>query len=425
MDEATAALDGLSFASATDEVVADIDKVTAALQKIDPNALPDPVRRQLKSAVAVLPTDFDPIVQTITTRFDDLVEAGPRPFLVSIKDKPQLLADHIEDFAPEKLIGDKLAGPYGALIDELATFRPSQLLQPVRDALAELVERLEALNPAALLAPLDNLHAELLAGFSRLDPTELIGPLAEQVNAAIDGVVARLPVDAIFDRIDRVLQMLQTILSSLDAARGVIDKAATMLGGLGSADAQVRQLVDAVLARISQITNLEPLSAAFAHVAQALASVGGAGIEQAVGAPLASLLARLGSLDPGRPARRGRAGVSRLSPSHRRGAARICPAHAVLAFLDAFNPLAVTFARPFTALQAWRAQLAGTQASLLAFLPAWDALYLRADGPFADFLRAGISATELRQILGETIASSFDAPLQGGLWADRADSAAR
>ena len=280
MDQAATALDSLSFTSVTDEVVADIDKVTAALKKIDPNALPDAVRGQLKSAVAVLPTDFDPIVQTITTKFDDVVDTGPKPFLTSIQDKPELLATRIQDFAPEKLVGDKLAGPYESLIEELAGFKPSQLLAPVRTALNDLTTRLHALDPGPLLAPLESLHADLLAKFAKLDPTQLIGPISGQVSDAIDAALSKVPADAIFDQIDRVLSFIQTVVGSVDAVRTLLQKLTGLLDGLVSPEHQVQQLLAPILSRIAQLPAPDALSAAFSSIRDAVSDVEGPAIVQ-------------------------------------------------------------------------------------------------------------------------------------------------
>ena len=93
LDQAAAALRSLSLRPVTDTVIADIEKVTKTLEKVDPESLPDPVRGALKAAVSVSPSDFTPITRTFTGRFDDLVESGPKPLLTAIRDQPQALVD--------------------------------------------------------------------------------------------------------------------------------------------------------------------------------------------------------------------------------------------------------------------------------------------------------------------------------------------
>jgi hypothetical protein len=411
IDQATTALEGLSFTSVTDQVVADIDKVSAALKKIDPNALPAPVRGQLKSAVAVLPTDFDPIVETITSRFDDLIASGPEPFLTSIQDKPDQLAARVQDFAPKKLVGDKLAQPYQSLIQELADFQPSQLLKPVQDSLDDLTDRLHALDPSALLAPLDTLHADLVAAFTKLDPAELIKPVSDQLSAAIDLVVSKLPADDVFNALDPALNFLQTLVDSLDAVRAVLEKLKDMLDGLSSPEQQVQQLLDPILARFGQLPDPAPLAQAFASVRGAVEDVKATGLQQTLFVPLETLQSRLNDLDPNHL----HSGVVRAYRDLPRAAVNNLPEpprSQVLAFLDAFDPSTPAFARPFSQLQTWRTQLADQRTRLNDFLAGWDALYHRPDGPFAEFARDSISVSELRDLLVETVTSSFTGPMK-------------
>ncbi|HEY1294523.1 MAG TPA: hypothetical protein VGJ60_15710 [Chloroflexota bacterium] len=411
IDQATTALDGLSFTTVTDQVVADIDKVTTALKKIDPNALPDAVRGQLKSAVAVLPTDFDPIVETITSKFDDLIASGPEPFLLSIQDKPDQLAARVQDFAPKKLIGDKLAAPYQSLIQDLADFQPSQLLKPVQDSLDDLTDRLQALDPAALLAPLDTLHADLVSAFAKLDPAELIQPVSDKLSGAIDLVVSRLPTDDLVSALDPALGFLQTLIGGLDAVRTVLQKLKGMLDGLTSPEQQVQALLDPILTRLGQLPDPTPLEQGFAAIRAAVGEVTAAGLRQAVLVPVDSLQARLNELDPTRVY----GGVVRAYRDFPTNAIDTLPQPQrgeIRAFLDVFDPSSPAFARPFSQLQTWRTQLADQRTRLDDFLAGWDALYHRSDGPFSEFLRDNISVPDLRDLLAETVTSSFAGPMK-------------
>ncbi len=411
LDEAAAALKAISFSSVTDEVVADIGKVTAALQKIDPNALPDALRGQLKSAVAVLPTDFDPIVKTISDQFDELMESGPKPFLATIQDKPDLLATRIQDFSPEKLVGDKLAGPYSSLIEELADFRPSQLLTPVQDALDGVAERLEAMNPGKLLEPVESLHADLLNGFSKLDPAELIAPVAEQFSSVIDLVVGAVPANDLLDALDPVLGFVQTLVDRLDAVRSVLQKLTDLLHGLTSPEQQVQQLLAPIVTRIGQLADSAALSPAFDQIREAVTAVNGSSLQNVLLTPLDTLQARLNDLDPSRL----HAAVVRAYRDFPRAAVDGLPTPQrtqVQAFLDAFDPRTPVFSRPFSTLQTWRGQIDEQRAALVAFFPTWDALYHRPDGPLSEFVRDGIATDELRDMLEETLTSAFAGPMK-------------
>jgi len=48
----------------------------------------------------------------------------------------------------------------------------------------------------------------------------------------------------------------------------------------------------------------------------------------------------------------------------------------------------------------------------VAFFPTWDALYHRPDGPLSEFVRDGIATDELRDMLAETLTSTFAGPMK-------------
>jgi len=411
LDEAAQTLEALSFKTVTDAVVSDIEGVTAALEKIDPDALPDALRGQLRSVVAVLPTDFTPIAGKVTDTFDELVAAGPKPLLLAIQDKPELLATRIQALAPEKLIGDSLSAPYEAFVGELAAFKPSSVLAPVNDALDDLKQRLEELSPGSLLEPLDELHAELVAAFGKLDPADLIEPLSAQVTGLIDLLVEKLPTDALFDQVDGVLASVQSTLASVDAARAVLRTFTTMLDGFDSPEQQLQQLLDPVLDKVVAIPNVAILQPAFTQVRDAVTAVRGPQLQPAVVGPLDALVARLDTLDPSHL----HGALVKAYRDFPRAAVEAPPASAqktqILNFLNAFDPLSPAIARPFTALQTWRTQLVAARVPLVQLFASWDGLYHRPDGPFAEFLRDGITTAELRTMLGEAIASTLGPPL--------------
>jgi hypothetical protein len=361
--------------------------------------------------VAVLPTDFTPIAGKVTDTFDELVAAGPKPLLLAIQDKPEQLATRIQELAPEKLIGDSLSAPYQAFVGELAGFKPSSVLAPVDEALDDLKQRLEGLSPGALLEPLDELHEELVAAFGKLDPADLIEPLSAQISALIESLVEKVPTDDLFDQVDGVLAAVQSTLASVDAARAALRSFATMLDGFGSPEQQLQQLLDPVLDKVAAIPNVGVLQPAFAQVRDAVTAVKGPQLQSAVVGPLDALVARLDALDPSHL----HGALVKAYRDFPRAAVEALPASAqktqVLNFLNAFDPLSPAVARPFTALQTWRAQLVAARGTLVGLFASWDGLYHRPDGPFAEFLRDGITTAELREMLGEAVATTLGPPL--------------
>jgi len=411
LDQAAAALRSLSLRPVTDAVIADIEKVTQTLQKVDPNSLPDPVRGALKAAVSVLPSDFTPITETLTGRFDDLVESGPKPLLIAIRDQPQALVTRIQTFSPASVVGDQLSGPYQDLVGELAAFKPSDLLEPVHQALDDLQNRLQELSPGALLQPLDELHASLTTAFANLNPTALIAPLTEQIDGVIDSVVARIPEDAIFGAIQPVLTTIDRLTNTVSVVRALLDRLHGMLD-VGTPDQQLQQLIDGVLSKVSQIPDLNVLQPGFTAVRQALAATRAASLQTQLFTPIGTLGGRLDALDPVRL----HTSVVRAYRDFPRSAVEALPASPqrdqILAFLNGFDPLAVSFARPFAALQDVRTQLDAEQARINDFLGGWDGLYHRPSGPLAEFDRDSVSAQQLRDLLRDAIDPEFIQPLR-------------
>jgi hypothetical protein len=410
LDQAAQALRSLSLKPVTDAVIADIEKVTQTLEKIDPDTLPDPLRDALRAAVSVLPTDFTPITHALTERFDDLVESGPKPLLISIQDQPQALVTRIQTFSPTSLIGDQISAPYQQLVGELAAFKPSDLLEPVHQGLDDLQARLQEMSPGSLLQPLEELHDSLVAAFANLSPTSLIAPLTSQVDGVIDTVVARIPEDEIVNAIQPVLTVIQDVTNTVSIVRALFERLQGMLD-VGTPEQQIEQLVSGVLAKVDQIPNLAVLQPGFAGVREALAASRAAQLQPQVLSPLGVLVDRVTTLDPARL----HASVVRAYRDFPRSTVQALPPSPerdqILSFLNTFDPLATSFARPFAGLQDWRAQLDTERTRLVDFFAGWDGLYHRPDGPLADFDRDGVTAQQLRDLLRDAIEPDFVQPL--------------
>ena len=412
LSDAVTALEELGFQPVTDAVVGEIEDLAGALRKIDLSSLPAPVRAALRAALAALPSAFQPIIDDLTSRFDELIEAGPAALLGPLRQQPEQLAQRVRELAPEQLIGERLSAPYQQLIESLATFRPSALLTPVEVALGTLAERLQALDPARLLAPLEGLYEDLTEAFARLDPRRLTEPLAELTGAVVDPIAAAIPQDEIFDPIDAVLAKIEQLLAAGEGAQTLLIKLTDLFAGLGGAQAQVRALIGPVLDLVDQIPDPASLEPPFAAVGEALDSITGAPLLIALTTPIDALDARLGELSPG-PLHRDlvrayrdlrRSAVVALPPSPERDQ--------VLAFLDDFDPLAAAFAGPFSALATWRSELGERQTALADFFPGWDTRHHGADGPFAEFRRQSVGTAELRELLSDAVGSSFSGPLE-------------
>ncbi len=411
LDEAALALRELSFRPVTELVIAEIEDLTVEIRQIDVSALPDLLRTALRSALAVLPTDFQPITDALTQSFDDLMEAGPKPVLFAVKDGPEWLAGKVTEFSPENLIGDQISAPYQYLVGKLAAFKPSDLLKPVQKALEDLLERLQQLNPGPLLTPLEGLHRDLIAALDRLDPQVLVQPLSELVTSLVDEILKIVPQDEVFDQVDAVLETIDDYFGMAEALQGALGKLSRVLDGLEEPGSQVQELVDGILGIVDQIPDVGTLQPAFTAVSNAITATRSAGLAPRIAAPLAILTDGLVALDPGFL----HSALVRAYRDFPRATVEALPASEdrtlILGFLDGFNPLIPDFARPFSALQTWHTALNGAQAGLAEFFLRWDELYHRPGGPFAEFTGEGLTAAALRGMVGEAIEGELGRPL--------------
>ncbi len=369
------------------------------------------MRTALRSALAMLPSDLQPITDALTQSFDNLMEAGPKPVLSAVEDGPEWLAGKVTEFSPENLIGDQISVPYQDLVGKLAAFKPSDLLDPVQEALEDLLKRLQALNPGPLLAPLEGLHRDLMAALDKLDPQALVRPLSELVTSLVDAILKIVPLDEVFEQVDAVLRTIDEYFGVAAALQSALGKLSGVLDGLEEPGSPVQDLVDGVLGIVDQIPDVGALQPAFSAVSDAITATRSATLAPRIAAPLAILTDGLIALDPGTL-------HSTLVQAYRdfpRAAVEALPASEdrtlILAFLDGFNPLSPDFARPFRALQSWQAALNSSKAGLAEFFPRWDELYHRPGGPFAEFTGEGLSAEALRGMLGEAIESELGRPL--------------
>src|SRR5262249_26468925 len=94
VDAATQQIQNISFTPVTAQVIAGIDDITKILKAINPSVLSLPVKLALKAAVTALPGDLKPVTDPLVSEFDQLVDSGPKPLLVSVKAQPTNFLHH-------------------------------------------------------------------------------------------------------------------------------------------------------------------------------------------------------------------------------------------------------------------------------------------------------------------------------------------
>ena len=112
-------------------------------------------------------------------------------------------------------------------------FKPSALLDPVKQQLDQLKNRLkENVDPAKALAPLEPPFNELMAAFDSLKPDEIVKPLQDGIDSAVNAVFSAIPIDATFHEVDEALAKVQDAAAIGDRLVSVLQRVAHGAGGL-------------------------------------------------------------------------------------------------------------------------------------------------------------------------------------------------
>jgi hypothetical protein len=398
VDSVAQQIEALSFAPVTDQVIGVIGELTAALESIDPAELPAPAAAALSAAVTILPPDLAPVTEPIIVDFDGVIEAGPVVLVARIKQEPARLLEHVTQFEPARLIGDPLNAPFESLIRELEAFRPSELLRPLDDALAEFRQTLlRSASPSIALAPLDAPFAEVTAALGRLDPQQLTQPIEDALSETIDRLMSVLPVQDLFDTIDAVLNAVRRALNTSDGVVALLRRVHGIVEALGTAEADLQSWIDEVLDKIEQVPDAAALNTGVVALRDAVDAIRGTARLARFDSLTATSRASLDAAD----------GTNRLSAvitaynGISRPALEAMPDSAartaLLAALDRVNPLDPNWGAPWKALGDVRAGVVTARSNLEASATDWDERFLPAGGTLLSLRRDSATPADLRQ----------------------------
>jgi hypothetical protein len=409
IEDTAQALEAVSFAPLTDQVIAEIDKLTAAFQALDTSQLSTPVQLSLQAALAILPSDLTPIADALSARLEQAIVTGPLSLLQTVQQQPQILLNQVRAFEPGTLLGSAISTPYHNLLAQMNAFKPSALLNLAATELETLKARLQAsANPGQLLAPLVPLFTSLLSAFDQLRPETVTAPLQTALQEAIGVVVQALPIDATFAQLDAVLQAVEQATHLGTDTVSLLQRIVNTLSGLAHPRAQMDAWMDAVLTNVNNIDDASPLQPVFDAIDTALDKTTVAGLTGRF--ETSALQEALNALNPqtrlvkliqaynGVP----RAQLAALPSSPEKTA--------MLAVLDRFNPVDAAFARPYQAATALHTALADAHTRLAALLLDWDSRYHEA-GPLVALRHLQATPTNLRAWIGEALEDKAGRPI--------------
>ena len=215
IDQVVAALQKVSLEPAFQLAVTQTNKLEVELKKIDVSTMGTAQKTALKVGVKILQEiDVPSVVNPeLTAAFDSLLD--PVVGLVdSIQGEIKQVDEQVKSFAPGTLVKTFLDPYIQSLVTELNKYKPSVLLETVKQLYETLLEKLEILNPNQLLERLEELYEKLLAVVDSLSPEKLTKFLTEKLNA-LKSILDNLPVEQLINKVIEAIGDVEKLLSGL------------------------------------------------------------------------------------------------------------------------------------------------------------------------------------------------------------------
>ena len=215
IDQVVAALQKVSLEPAFQLAVTQTNKLELELKKIDVSTMGTAQKTALKVGVKILQEiDVPGVVNPeLTAAFDSLLD--PVVGLVdSIQGEIKQVDEQVKSFAPGTLVKTFLDPYIQSLVTELNKYKPSVLLETVKELYETLLEKLEILNPNQLLERLEELYEKLLAVVDSLSPEKLTQFLTEKLNA-LKSILDNLPVEQLINKVIEAIGDVEKLLSGL------------------------------------------------------------------------------------------------------------------------------------------------------------------------------------------------------------------
>ncbi len=407
LDTVNGELGTFTFKPGTDIVVQGIDIVEKALQIASALPLPDSIKKELRDALNKLPRSLDPAVVIISDGLDEIIDEGPKPVLLQIKNGPAKLVEIVSAYAPEKLVTECLGTTFQDLLTEMERFKPTSLLVPIQQALDVVKTEIRRIaDPTEALKPLQAPFDELILLIDAFDPDAIIAPLNDQLQDGIQAIIEILPINAanaIFDQVAAVAVRLQDASDTLTSLHDFMESLRLRLAGLANAKQQAQALGLAIAARIDQVSNIGPVTAAMTGLGLALADIHAAPLLTRINDPLAVLTAQFGGTNAKLKLAQIAAKLQTFPEDELRSLAGTPARDTIIAFIDEFAPISAAIAAPFDLIDTLPAQLLVGRDALATYLQDWDQRFLPAAGPIIQLHRPALTAAELKTMLSDTV----------------------
>ncbi len=241
--------------NAADQSVQLLDQIREVASQIPSDLIPDAAKPALQTAVDTI-ADLDitgtvgePLAQVV----DVALEQGALPILEEFEGLLAELRVRLEKFKPSSLISDDIEKPFQDLFATLREFKPSDLLNRIEEALADLREQIHVVDPEELLRPLLDLYAQLHQAIEAIEPEKLLQPVEDAIQDTIRHLMEASGFENVFGAIRDFLEQLDAWVDLLDHAHNALERLAGRLEQPVSVEAQLDALSSGSLARIGQV----------------------------------------------------------------------------------------------------------------------------------------------------------------------------
>jgi uncharacterized protein YdcH (DUF465 family) len=179
-------IDQASLQVIFDVVVQKTGELEGKVRAIDTARLGTPQKTALKVGVKVVKAvEVDEVIRPeLEGVFAEILEPI-RELVALLRDRVLVVEQRIDEFRPGTLVAGKVDPLFQRLLDQLDGFRPSELLKPVKDALATLQRVLDQLDPQRVLDRLQGAYLQLRGLVDALEPTAVNAEVNRAANTAI------------------------------------------------------------------------------------------------------------------------------------------------------------------------------------------------------------------------------------------------
>jgi hypothetical protein len=181
------ALEQASLQPIFDLVLSKTNDLEASIKRIDAAQMGTPQRTALKVSAKVLQeVRVDEVIKPELMEEFEEIRAPLTAILALIREKVNLLMEQIYQFQPGTLISELLKDslPYELLMSTLDSFRPSELLAPIKALNEKVTEIADALDPNKLIDAVQSVYNQLAELLEVLNPVQLNRLIGDALGTA-------------------------------------------------------------------------------------------------------------------------------------------------------------------------------------------------------------------------------------------------